>query len=142
MAKATVISDTKTEEHKDKVKEVGKELIRVACSMQNGITFTDIASAPGERFSFPGINDDIRNNPNGHGILVDAGSSVCVGVPKDIWEEIKNKYGSAHCFTSEPPFLRELKSDADYKAAQDELKEVRTGAEPATQAELDKAQGK
>ena len=142
MAKAAIVSNSQTEAQKKKDAAIGAGVVRLAVSLQNGIKFTQIHSAPEGYVVLPSVNSDIKNNPNRAGILLDAGASVCVTVPKDQWDEVKAKYSSAHCFTADPPFVRELKSEADYKAMQDELSEVRTGGEPNTKEELDNAKGK
>lgn len=137
MAKAAVVSSSNVEAMKKKESAAGANVVRLAVSLQNGIKFTGIYSAPDECVVLPGINEHLRGSAHG-GILGDAGASVYVTVPRDQWEEVKAKYGAAHVFDPTNPFIRELKSDADYKAMQDELSEVRTGGEPNSQAELDK----
>ncbi len=136
MAKATTISDSQIEQQKSKEAAAGSKLVRLAVSLLNGIKFTNIHSAPDGYVELPGVNSHLRGNNNSAGILMDAGASILVAIPPEQWEEIKAKYGSAQVFTAVPPFIRVVKDDAEYKAIQNELKEVTTGAEPLTQEEL------
>lgn len=136
MARASTVSTSQTVEQKEKSKAAGSKLVRIASSMQNGITFKDIHSAPDGSVTIPGVNDHIRNDPTSNGILLDRGASICVAIPPEQWDEIKAKYGSAWAFVADPPLLREVKDDSEYQAIQSELKEVVTGAEPATEQQL------
>lgn len=104
------------------------DLVSIVCSLQNGIKFTQLNSAP-NGYSIPGVNSNKRGSDGQ--VLALPGGAILVKVPKLIWEEIKKVYGSMDIFTAIPPFLRELKSDKDFgaKSLQDELKEVRTGFE-------------
>lgn len=135
MAKAELHSSSQTEEQKVKGKSVGSDMVRIVSSMQHGVTFLRIDSAPGGRVEFPGLNDHLKGRESG-GILVSPGSSICVVIPRAQWNEINEKYPDAYCLQPGPGGMlapvHEIASDADYEAQQSELKEFRTGAEPST----------
>lgn len=113
-----------------------EESVYITSSLQSGMTFRDLKSIKGGTFTIPGVNYHLHGLQNeGAGLLANGGASVCVRVPKKVWEEIKHLYGGMTIFTSNPPFVRELQSEQDYSSAtlQSELKEIRTGAEPLDQ---------
>ncbi len=136
MAKATTVTDSQTEQQKSKSTALGSKLVRLAVSLLNGIKFTGIHSAPDGYVELPGVNSHLRGNTTSSGILMDRGASICVALPPEQWEEIKAKYGSAHVFNTDPPFIREVKDEKEYQAIQNELKDVVTGAEPKSSDEL------
>lgn len=138
MAKATVTSDSTTEQQKAKGSAQGSKMVRLAVSLPNGIKFTNIHSAPDGYVELPGFNSHLRGNTTSSGILMDRGASVCVAIPPEQWQEIQQKFGSAHVFTAVPPFIRVVKDEQEYQKIQDELKEVVTGAEPKSVEELNK----
>lgn len=144
--KVAVVTDSVSleAEKKQAVIDTLTNLVYIASSLQNGMTFTDLKTAESGRVTIPGVNNHLQGALEAN-LLADGGASVLVKLPADQWEEIKAKYGSMPIFTHIPPFLRELKSKNDYDSAtlQSELKEVRTGAEPLTNSELSaqKAQG-
>lgn len=144
--KVAVVTDSVSleAEKKQAVIDTLTNLVYIASSLQNGMTFTDLKTAESGRVTVPGVNNRLQGALEAN-LLADGGASVLVKLPADQWEEIKAKYGSMPIFTHIPPFLRELKSKNDYDSAtlQSELKEVRTGAEPLTNSELSaqKAQG-
>lgn len=119
-------------------------VVYIASSLQNGMTFTDLKTVKSGRVTIPGVNNRLQGTLEA-ALLADGGASVLFKLPADQWAEIKAMYGSMPAFTHKPPFLREVKSASDYQSntLQSELKEVRTGAEPLTNSELSaqKAQG-
>ena len=137
--KVAVVADSASleAEKKQAVVDARANLVYIASSMQNGMTFTDLETAESGRVTIPGVNNHLQGALEAN-LLADGGASVLVKLPAEQWEEIKAKYGSMPIFTHLPPFLRELKSKNDYDSAtlQSELKEVRTGAEPLTNSEL------
>ena len=137
--KVAVVTDSVSleAEKKQAVIDTLTNLVYIASSLQNGMTFTDLKTAESGRVTIPGVNNHLQGALEAN-LLADGGASVLVKLPADQWEEIKAKYGSMPIFTHIPPFLRELKSKNDYDSAtlQSELKEVRTGAEPLTNSEL------
>lgn len=139
MAKAEVHSTSQLEEHKVKSDAIGTDMVRVVSSMQQGIVFTHIDSAPDGRVEIPGLNEHLKGVEAG-GILVDRGSSICTLIPRAQWDEVVAKYSGAVCLQPGPggrlPAVHTVESDADYAAQQSELKEFRTGAEPLTKQEV------
>lgn len=137
--KVAVVADSASleAEKKQAVVDAIANLVYIASSLQNGMTFTDLKTAESGRVTIPGVNSRLQGAVEAN-LLADGGASVLVKLPAEQWEEIKAKYSSMPIFTHLPPFLRELKSKNDYDSVtlQSELKEVRTGAEPLTNSEL------
>lgn len=137
---ASVVADASSPEFNNKGSTASPvNSVYVASSLQNGITFTGLTTVEGGRLTVPGVNNRLHGQAEA-GILADGGSSVLVQLSRDVWDEIKAKYANIPAFVHQPPFLREFKSDQDYRSAtaQSELKEVRTGAEPLTNSDLAK----
>lgn len=104
-------------------------IIYIASSLPLGIKFDDVPNGNGgtKVVIIPGVNHALRGT---NGILLGPGNAVLVSVDKDDWEAIKRMHGREKMFTSVPPLLREFKSESDFKAARDEIKDVVNGCEP------------
>lgn len=136
-AEAIVVTGTASPDFNKPDVSGASDRVYVASSLQNGITFLGLKSAPETqgRVTIAGINYRLKGQTNA-GLLAGPGSSVLVSLPRAQWEEIKARYKSHPAFAHNPPFLREFGSENDYRsaAAQSELKEVRTGCEPVKPA--------
>lgn len=115
-----------------KVAKGGKSsnnIIYIASSLALGIKFDDVPNGNGgtKTVVIPGVNHALRGT---NGILLGPGNAVLVPIEKDDWEAIKKMHGREKMFVSVPPLVREFKSESDFKAARDEIRDVVNGCEP------------
>lgn len=127
-----VVTSTQQEKKRTSRRSAGEGMISIACALPFALKFDDVDDGKGglKTVIFPGVNDDLRGKK--HGILLGSGNSVLVNIPKSDWDSIVAKHGKEKVFNTYPPKLWPFNSEADYRAASDEVAEMRTGVEPVS----------
>ena len=74
------------------------DCVYIACHLEGGVKFDGVPDGNGgtKTVTFPGINDDLRGKRTG--ILLSAGKSIAVKIPRTEWEWIKSHYGDSGLF--------------------------------------------
>lgn len=126
---AQVVSTTEQEAKRDQ-SAASVSFVPVASMLQRGYTFRNLKTTADGRYTIPGKDFDKRG-VNGVPLML-PGGAILVRVPHDVWEEIKATKQNLPIFKHQPPYLQELKQEADFKAKMNagEFAEVRTGFEP------------
>nr|DAH90097.1 MAG TPA: hypothetical protein [Caudoviricetes sp.] len=109
------------------------ETISVACCLPLGLKFTDIPNGKGgtKTIILPGVNSVLRGKKTG--ILLGAGNAVCVTLAKSDWEALLAIHGREDAFVGrngQMPCIYPVGDVKGFKAARDEIKEMKTGLEP------------
>lgn len=111
----------------------GEETVTVASHLPFALKFDDVPSGNGTKtVIIPSVNDHLRGNPNG-GILLGKGKAIAFTLPKKDWEAIKRMHGKEAAFTGvggNLPCLIEMRDKEEFKARQDEIREMVSGLEP------------
>lgn len=110
-----------------------EEMVTIASHLPFALKFDDVPTGSGTKtVIIPSVNDHLRGNPNG-GILLGKGKAIAFTLAKRDWEAIKRMHGNEAAFTGvngNLPCLLEMKDTAEFKARQDEIKEMVSGLEP------------
>lgn len=133
---ATIIADTSKENVKNVSNTSNSKLVYIACGMPLGIKFDDVSNGNGgvKTVILPGINQSLAGQATG--VLNASGNAVLVSIDAADWEDIKRKHGKERCFTSIPPLLLEVKSEAEFNARKSEdIAEMQTGVDPVNPEE-------
>lgn len=130
------VVEANTNEIKAQIKD-DAGLVTVSCHLPHGLIFDDVPAKDGgtKSVEFPGLNSDLTRTG---GILLDAGMSVAVQIPKEDWENIVRMHGRERAFLSYnglPPCLMVID---DPKAIHNnpDVKLQKHGMEPIKPAEV------
>lgn len=121
-----------TMEEPAKVSETN-ETIAIAICLPHDVKFDDIPDGKGgvKSITLPGINSNLRGVKNA--VLALPGNALCVQLPKKDWESLLAIHGREVAFTGRNggiPCIYPVGDKAGFKAAQSEIKEMRTGLDP------------
>ena len=127
-----------TFEEKPKEAAVDGDCVRVACRLPFGIKFDDVPNGQGgtKTIILPSVDERLRGAADG---ILTTDGAVMVKIPRADWNAILEKHGKEAAFVGVnggQPCIRAFDSDADYKSAKSELKEMRHGLEPADPKKL------
>lgn len=109
------------------------DCVYIACHLEGGVKFDGVPDGNGgtKTVTFPGINDDLRGKRTG--ILLSAGKSIAVKIPRTEWEWIKSHYGDSGLFkwnNGVPPCLLECQTLDEFNN-REEVKHQVSGFEPS-----------
>ena len=92
------VVESNTHETKVKIKE-DSDLVTLSCHLPHGMLFTDIPAKDGgtKTIEIPGLNSDLTRTG---GVLLDAGMSVAVQIPKEDWDNLVRLHGRERAFLS------------------------------------------